>query len=505
LLKVLAAATSVFLVAVVVLFVAIHAGMAGPDPLLPTERGTTVFDGVVLVEPGVARREHQRLVIESGRIAAVSDSSGGDASWAGAYVLPGLVDAHVHFPPAFIPGQTELFSFLYLLHGITGVRSLGDVGEGTSDNARARAADLEFAAPRIATCGRFVDGVPPLWANAAVVARPEDARGMVDALADQGYDCIKVYNQLDAASLAAVREAAHDRGLPVVGHVPFRVRHEDAHLDDPQHMLGFYPLEGPPRMPEDQRGWLTVDETRVASILQAVLADGAAMTPTLVAADRIGRGRALLADDADPVNTLLPPWYRHALWSLDVGMNPARNMAPDDVGMVLAATAAKGEVARRLHAAGVPLRAGTDTLAPMVVPGAALHEELRLLAGAGIPPEDVMAIATRGSAGVFGVEDLGTLRPGAPADLAIFREDPTRDLAALDSLMAVVVDGRVYTREMLEAQLDRYRRDFDHPLSRNVATPAMRALLGFALRAVVGVGPGVPEDGPPQPRGGDRG
>jgi cytosine/adenosine deaminase-related metal-dependent hydrolase len=141
----------------------------------------------------------------------------------------------------------------------------------------------------------------------------------------------------------------------------------------------------------------------------------------------------------------------------------------------------------------------------MIVPGAALHEELRLLAGAGIPPEDVMAIATRGSAGVFGVDGLGTLRPGAPADLAIFREDPTRDLAALDSLMAVVADGRVYTREMLDAQLERYRSEFDHPLSRNVATPAMRALLGVALRAVAGVGPGVPENGPAQPPSGDRG
>jgi hypothetical protein len=261
-------------------------------------------------------------------------------------------------------------------------------------------------------------------------------------------------------------------------------------------MLGFYPLTGPPRMPEDQRGWLGVEDARVETILQAVLADGASMTPTLVAADRIGRGRELIADDADPVSTLLPPWYRHGLWSLDVGMNPARSMAPDDTAMVRAATAAKSDVVRRLHRAGVPLRAGTDTLAPMIVPGAALHEELALLARAGIPPEDVMAIATRNSAEVFGVDGLGTLSPGAPADLAIFREDPTRDLAALGSLMAVVVDGRLYTRAALDAQLERYRRDFDHPLARRVATPAVRALLGVALRAVAGVGPGVPEDGP---------
>jgi adenine deaminase len=49
------------------------------------------------------------------------------------------------------------------------------------------------------------------------------------------------------------------------------------------------------------------------------------------------------------------------------------------------------------------------------------------------------------------VPGLGTIAPGAPADLLLFREDPTRDLAALQTLEAVVADGRLYRRETLDA------------------------------------------------------
>ena len=138
------------------------------------------------------------------------------------------MDAHAHLPPPLLPGQIELFSFLFLKHGVTGIRSMGDVGEGASLRVREALQDGAFAAPRIAACGRWVDGDPPLWANSEVVQSPDDAAAAVAELAARGYDCVKVYNQLDADTLAAVREAARAHDLPVVGHIPFRVRHEDA-------------------------------------------------------------------------------------------------------------------------------------------------------------------------------------------------------------------------------------------------------------------------------------
>jgi hypothetical protein len=83
----------------------------------------------------------------------------------------------------------------------------------------------------------------------------------------------------------------------------------------------------------------------------------------------------------------------------------------------------------------------------------------------------------RASAAALGVPGLGELRAGAPAELLIFREDPTQGLDALDSLAGVVRDGRLYPREALDAQLARYRAHFDAALYDALVTPLIRRML----------------------------
>ena len=84
----------------------------------------------------------------------------------------------------------------------------------------------------------FVDGEPPLWKNTLLARNPEEGRAAVEALAARGFDCIKAYNGLDAETLAAIRETAGARDLPVIGHVPRAVPYEVARLDDVQHFIG---------------------------------------------------------------------------------------------------------------------------------------------------------------------------------------------------------------------------------------------------------------------------
>ena len=97
-----------------------------------------------------------------------------------------------------------------------------------------------------------------------------------------------------------------------------------------------------------------------------------------------------------------------------------------------------------MHEAGVVLHVGTDTFNPFVVPGAALP-----------------------------LKDLGVLKDGAPADFLIYKEDPTNDLSKLDTLKAVVADGRLYPREVLDAGLQRHH---DRYSSRSVQWVMMRLM-----------------------------
>lgn len=136
-----------------------------------------------------------------------------------------------------------------------------------------------------------------------------------------------------------------------------------------------------------------------------------------------------------------------------------------------------------LHRAGVILHAGTDCITPWVLPGRALHEEMLLLRSAGLSDEEVLAAATSlpgcflstlpchrstGSAAegrparIHPADSrfawLGFVREGARADLVVSKVDPRRDLAsALNSITAVIVDGRVYEIDDLRNRVRAYQ------------------------------------------------
>ena len=86
------------------------------------------------------------------------------------------------------------------------------------------------------------------------------------------------------------------------------------------------------------------------------------------------------------------------------------------------------------------------------------------------------AAATRGNGAALPLADLGMLKPGAPADFLVFRDDPTTDLSKLDSLEAVVANGRLYTREDLDGAIARFRERFESPAYEQTMTAVMRIM-----------------------------
>src|SRR5512145_3521287 len=115
------------LLALAALGAGLYAIVAPPAPLALPPQGVTL-DDVTVIRPGEGREAHRRVVVTGGAIERIEDAAPGSGGpFAGMYVLPGLNDLHVHFPPASPLGQSELFAFLLLYHGVTGVRDAGDV------------------------------------------------------------------------------------------------------------------------------------------------------------------------------------------------------------------------------------------------------------------------------------------------------------------------------------------------------------------------------------------
>jgi len=449
-------------VVVLVLFVVGLWFLPQPPVLAVPSQKRLMFFNVTVVNPGRDRRAGRTLTIENGQIAAITANpytiSAPEAGtrFSGFYVLPGLIDMHVHQMPL----EAELYGLLFLAHGVTTVRNTGDFS-GTILKKRQQLRNGEHPGPRLFACGPIIDGDPPFWPDSRVVRNGTEAQMAVDEVATAGVDCVKVYGRLSGELLATVREAATRHKLPVVGHIPMAVPFEKAHITDVQHLTGV-PLRTT-NHPDESRlaqfaawaaAWRVLDEARIHFIVRTSVEQGLFHTPTLVAWAQMGRLRDYLTLHDDPTARLLPRWYREVLWRPREASLPAF----DDIG---AAVPKMKTVVRRLYKAGVRIHAGSDTPNPFVVPGRSLHEELHHLVDAGLTPEEVWVAATRWAGETLGMPKLGTVQEGAPADFLLFREDPTRDLAALSTLEAIVAQGRLYPKVVLDAALARHRDHFN--------------------------------------------
>ena len=136
--------------------------MAYRPPVVMVPSQGVILTDVNIVNPGRERLDRQTLVVEGDQISRISQgelqgSVGiGNQGYAGAYVLPGLIDMHVHIPPP----TRELVSLLFLAHGVTTIRETSDA-DGTTWRARERIQNGKAPGPRIFASGPVLDGGPP--------------------------------------------------------------------------------------------------------------------------------------------------------------------------------------------------------------------------------------------------------------------------------------------------------------------------------------------------------
>ena len=467
-------------------WITVKVSLRPPRPLAPPER-SFVLTGVNIINPEIGRLRNKTIIVKEGRISRITDKAPADAGiiagrYAGYFVLPGLIDMHVHTPPPPANADRQFFYLQYLANGVTTIRDMGN--NGFLLRYRANTADGIIAGPRIFTCGPYLDGAPPVWEFSRVVQSQADADRIVDRLAANGADFVKVYDRLTPDALAAIESAAKRHNLPIAGHVPELIKFEDAHINDVQHLTGVPVI--PLKTYDDvtslyaarAKGWTEVDDKRIKFIVQTSLDQHIAHTPTLVANDRISRLYDFNRQLVDPVASILPSWYPEILWPRYLtGTGGVPGELQEAMRVMQAQVPKMKEVVRQLHAAGVTVHLGTDTLNPFVVPGESLHEEMQDFADAGYTPEEVWRAATSGNGASLPMPELGVLKEGAPADMLVFKKDPTRNLNAFESLQAVIVDGRFYYRSQLDDAILRYDRRFENAMYRMVTMTLMRGVI----------------------------
>jgi imidazolonepropionase-like amidohydrolase len=422
----------------------------------------TVIDGT-----GAAAQAHRDVVVSDGRIAAIEDA-GAFAhpdgarviAGTGRFLIPGLVDMHAHVAGDVMDENGEpgdrwerevALSFLrtLLAFGVTTVR---DPGAITADALVLRSAlrSGEIEGPELFTAGRILshsDFRPPPFAP---VADEGEVREEIRWQALLGVDFIKLYSSMPPALVAVAVEEAHGLGLPVIGHLQRTTWTEAARLgiDGLEHAAPWSPAyvreAHRAAMPDGMLGrvhWLEhLDQALVDEMIDALVQHRVVVDPTLMATMKT----KFWANDPrwteSPDLALVPERVRKG-WAAG---GFTRSWSAEDFARAKKAWPILLDLIGRMHDRGVHLVAGTDTPTPWIVPGPSLHDELQLLAEAGIPPLEVLRIATSNAARALGRErELGSIRPGLRADLIVLSRDPVESIANTRAIEMVIQNGAV--------------------------------------------------------------
>ena len=395
-----------------------------------------VFDSVtgLLIEASSVVIEGERCVEVTREPRTFADTQVIDA--AGRVVLPGLIDAHVHVtavshdalrmamqPPSLITAQSKGVLEGMLMRGFTSVRDACGADFGLQE-AVARGL---FNGPRL-----FIAGWPITQTGGHADVRPQGAREMICTCAGLG-----LFGAI-ADGVGEVRRAVREQVRNGANQIKVMAGGGVASPTDP--------IDGTQYSMEELRA--ICEEAQAANLyVMAHAYSPRAVTRAVQAGVRSIEHGNLIDEATAKVMKQEGVWLVPTL---------ATYAALGDEGQKLGWSAAMLEKLERVRdqgieairiakAHGVPIAFGTDLLGVM-------HErqsEEFLLRRAALSPVEILQGATISAARLLGQEGrIGSLVPGAWADLLIVEGDPTRDVSVLsrpeDSLKLVMKAGKVY-------------------------------------------------------------
>lgn len=416
---------------------------------VPTAEPATLYSDLTLIDgSGSSAVPHQDILVRGERIVAVAPHGSIDETsrrgarnvdLAGRFVIPGMIDSHVHLatPPNKAKAQAILRRDLY--GGVTAVRDMADDLRSVADLTRASrvaeipAPDIYFAAvmagrpffadKRIAAVSEgYVPGTAP-WAQA--IDEKTDLREAVALARGTGATAIKIYADLPPILVRAIATEAHRQHVLVWAHsAVFPTRPADVIAAGPDvvsHICYLaYQLE--PVMlasyedhtPVDAALLKPGDDPVIAGLYRDMLRHGTIIDAT---------GSLFVRADAE----------RRA----HPERRPLRCGGPETIRLT-----------QQASRAGVPISTGTDHGGGVSDLWPEVHDELLyLVRDVGMPPLQVIRSATLVGAQAAGqAGEMGTVEVGKLANFVVLARDPSTDILNIRSVEVTVKRGRAYRR-----------------------------------------------------------
>ena len=367
--------------------------------VVDTDKGTVLYGRDIAVEDGV--------------IVSVRPSRGrlrrGALDMTGKFVVPGLIDSHVHFANACrTPQAAQKLAGEYLANGVTTCRDVGGNYLFLKEYDRLRGE------------GRF-DG-PDVYYSSIWAAEPFDMPSVhAEGAESENNPWSRMFSIRDSSDVAlekAVREA-HETGCTGF---KLYINYSAEDIARIVEMAGKYGM----------KVWGHSSQIYGADAMQVASSGVEVMSHAYLLPRHYYPGRHLSPSDREYVGAVLDEMLRN-----DVVLDMTVFLSYGS------GTFFASEVARMAYEKGVRFVTGTD------LPGCRLHDEIDMLSEeCGIAAVDILRAATVTGARIIGKAGvLGVIAEGAEADMIVLDANPLEDLSALRDICMTVSDGDVvYSR-----------------------------------------------------------
>ena len=444
------------------------------------ELSVVVINGVTVVHPelegAAVLQPDSTVIIQGSRILAVTQHTTMELPQGaqvidgrGKWLIPGLVDAHVHFfqsgnlytrPDAadfnaVVPYAQEVArnkarldaTFkVWLANGVTGVVDIG--GPFWNFDMRDRAAKTD-AAPRVAVAGPLISMIadPPLDLDDPPIIKidtPEAGLELVKRELARNPDFIKVWFIYDKgddvaaheAIVKAAGDAAHAAGKRLAVHATELVVAKAslrAGADYLVHSVFDEPVDDEFIALAKKNNIIYCPTLFVEESYELALSNKWRATP-----EEQTRADPEILAAMDDLNDIPVDKRPPIVTRLMQAENPAKDPV---IGM---------QNLKKVHDAGITIVMGTDAGNIGTLHGPSIYREMRLMQQSGLTPLEILRAATTNGAIALGKpNDLGVVEAGRLADLVLLDADPLVDSGNLAKVNRVIKDGIVYDPEAL--------------------------------------------------------
>ncbi|MDX5475880.1 MAG: amidohydrolase family protein [Bacillaceae bacterium] len=363
------------------------------------------------------------------------------------WVIPGLIDMHVHIKDAFAP--------IFTAAGITTVRNTGGNVLELKDLIEA---PNDAPIPRVISADRIIDGPPGLWGETSPwsvnIETTDKAIREVKRQVAAGADFVKVYGWLSKEVMEATVQEARKYGKEVSCDLLYSTEVNAIHAAKlgvkwNEHVSGVVQSMYPNwNMRADQSVWYEIDwhnpnEDKIRSICIELLKHDVILCPTMIIFDQQGK----VPDVWQPKNVVMNKINENEgliqQWSMISQYEAA-----------LKRNSLLGTINKRFSKIyaelGGTVVAGTDTPAGVwTYPGMALHRELELFVEVGFSELEAIRAATNIAATALKREDIGVIQQEAIADILVLDANPLVNIQNTTCINLIVKGGKVYTQQAL--------------------------------------------------------